>query len=223
MAEIGRWNNHKFEVSPSIIRSFTDLQIKGSSETEDKESGGEKYVSRKNAKPIEVSFTIHLHAMLGCDVQSEAVAFVGEARAGKKDYFYLGNQKLFTYQLMLTDATISHVEIIPGGKWASANVQITMKQCDNPSGSGGSSGGGSSGGGSSSGGGGTSGKKTVTPTKTTTAKTVASALTTATKTAVSAGLAAIKKITNAAKKASASKTTGAASGGGGAKRVALIK
>uniref|UniRef100_UPI00266FE977 hypothetical protein n=1 Tax=uncultured Bilophila sp. TaxID=529385 RepID=UPI00266FE977 len=129
MAEIGRWNGHKFEVSSSLIRSFTGLQIKGSSETEDKESGNQKYVSRKNGKPVEVSFTIHLNARFGCDVRSEAMSLVSEAIAGKKDYFYVGNKKLVTCQLMLVDATVREIGLVNSGTWTQADVQVTMKQC----------------------------------------------------------------------------------------------
>ena len=169
MAEIGRWNGHKFEVSSSLIRSFTGLQIKGSSETEDKEDGSQKYVSRKKGKPVEVSFTIHLNARLGCNVRSEALKFVSEARAGKKDYFYVGNKKLVTCQLMLTDATVKEIGLINKGTWTQADVQVTMKQCSKNDGAsgGGSSSGGGGGGGSSSGG---SKKVAVKKTSTTTTK-----------------------------------------------------
>ena len=169
MAEIGRWNGHKFEVSSSLIRSFTGLQIKGSSETEDKEDGSQKYVSRKKGKPVEVSFTIHLNARLGCDVRSEALKFVSEARAGSKDYFYVGNKKLVTCQLMLTDATVKEIGLINKGTWTQADVQVTMKQCSKNDGAsgGGSSSGGGGGGGSSSGG---SKKVSVKKTSTTTTK-----------------------------------------------------
>lgn len=162
MAEIGRWNGHKFEVSSSLIRSFTGLQIKGSSETEDKEDGSQKYVSRKKGKPVEVSFTIHLNARLGCNVRSEALKFVSEARAGKKDYFYVGNKKLVTCQLMLTDATVKEIGLINKGTWTQADVQVTMKQCSKNDGA--------SGGGSGSVGGGGSKKVSVKKTSTTTTK-----------------------------------------------------
>ena len=162
MAEIGRWNGHKFEVSSSLIRSFTGLQIKGSSETEDKEDGSQKYVSRKKGKPVEVSFTIHLNARLGCNVRSEALKFVSEARAGKKDYFYVGNKKLVTCQLMLTDATVKEISLINKGTWTQADVQVTMKQCSKNDGA--------SGGGSGSVGGGGSKKVSVKKTSTTTTK-----------------------------------------------------
>ena len=156
MAEIGRWNGHKFEVSSSLIRSFTGLQIKGSSETEDKESGNQKYVSRKNGKPVEVSFTIHLNARFGCDVRSEAMSLVSEAIAGKKDYFYVGNKTLVTCQLMLVDATVREIGLVNSGTWTQADVQVTMKQCSKNDGN--------------SGGGSGSGKTSVKKTSTTTTK-----------------------------------------------------
>ena len=129
MAEIGRWNGHKFEVTPSVIRGFTGLQIKGSSETEDKTKSKQKYVARKNGKPAEVSFTINLNAMLGCNVRDEAMAFIADAEAGKKDYFYVGNAKLLTCKLMLVDASIKEIDIAAGSIWRRADVALTMKQC----------------------------------------------------------------------------------------------
>ena len=108
----------------------------------------------QNAKPAEISLTVVLNALTGCDVRKEALAFVSEAKAGKQDYFYVGNAKLVTAKLMLTDATISDVEITNGGKWVNAKVQLTMKQStkDNgsTSGSSGSSGSGGGGGGGGS-------------------------------------------------------------------------
>ncbi len=141
MAEIGRWSGHKFEVSSTLLRGFTGLSIKGSNETEDMDSGGQGYVSRKKGKPTEVSLTVGLNALTGCDVYSEAIQFVSEARDGQKDYFYVSNKKLVTCQLMLTEASVQEVEIASNGKWMRANVRLTMKQCSKNDGS---SGGGSS-------------------------------------------------------------------------------
>lgn len=167
MATIGKWHGHAFEVSSQIIRSFTDLTIKGSSETENKTSSGYGYVSRKNSKPAEIGITIWLSALTGCDPRSEATAFVNEANAGSSDYFYVGGQKLVPYKLMLTNADVTEVEIAPGGKWVSCKVKLTMKQCAVPDGTKTSS---SSGGGSSSSSSSSSSKKTSTKTssKTTT-------------------------------------------------------
>lgn len=215
MAEIGRWHNHIFEVSPSIIRSFTELQIRGASETEEKDDGGEKYVSRKNARPIEVSFSIALNALVGCDVQSEALTFVEEARAGNKDYFYIGNKKLFTHQLMLTDATVNQVEIAPGGKWIRANVQVTMKQCGKPATMSATNDGYANTAVASSGGGVITSKKvSVQQTKTTASKTVASALLSSTVSATNSAAAAIERIKTEAKTVTIARTVSGSGGGG---------
>lgn len=127
---MGRWGLYTFEVTPGVIRSFSDLSIKGSSETEEKESGGEKYVARKSGKPSEVSLTVQLNAMLGCDVRAEAMCLVEEATIGRTAYFYVGSSKLFVTQMMLTEASVSKVVMIPDGTWLSADVKLTLRQCE---------------------------------------------------------------------------------------------
>ncbi len=129
MAEIASWNGHSFTVSPKLIRSFTGLTIKGSSDTEDKTSDGQKYVSRKNSNPYEIALTAELNALTGCDVKAEALKFVEEALAGAKNYFYMDGKKLITCQLMLTEASVSETTIASNGTWISCKVNLTMKQC----------------------------------------------------------------------------------------------
>ena len=126
--EVGRWNGHHFAVSPKLIRGFTGLTIKGASDVEEKKKKKQVRVKRKNGKPTEVSFTIHLNAYVGVDVRKEALKFVDEARKGKKDYFYINNKKLVSCKLMLIEASVKEVEITPGGKWIKAEVQASMKQ-----------------------------------------------------------------------------------------------
>lgn len=128
MAETGKWYKHTFEVSESVIRGFSGLQIKSSSETEEKNAKKQKYVVRKNGKPFEVSLTVTLHAGLGNDVRTEAMAFLEEARTGASDYFYVGEEKLLPYKLILADATVKDCEISPTGQWVKAVVSLTMKQ-----------------------------------------------------------------------------------------------
>lgn len=142
MAEIGRWNNHVFEVAPNVIRGFGNLTIKGSSETDEKATGGQKYVSRKNGKPAEVSITAILSALTGSDVRAEALTFVNEARLGAKGYFYIGGKKLMTCPLMLTDAVVSEAVIAINAAWISCEVKLTLKQCGKYDGESGGSGGG---------------------------------------------------------------------------------
>ncbi len=183
MPEVGKWNSHTFVVSPNVIRSFTGLTIKGSSETEDKETGGQKYVSRKSGKPAEISLTVLLSALTGNDVRNEALAFVDEARRGSQGYFYVGGKKLVTCQLMLTDASISETQIASNGVWVGCKVQLTFKQSGKYDGeSGGSSGGSSRG-----------SKKTSVKKKTTTSSGILSAV----KGAVTGAISAVKKVAGA--------------------------
>jgi len=133
--EIARWHNHKFKVDAKSIRGFTGLQIKGHTETEDKVGGNQKFVSRKNSKPTEISLTAILDARLGCDVKTEALQFVSDAYNGCVDWFYLGSSKLATYKLMLTDATVKDIVLSAKGKWIIANVALTLKQCTQKNGS----------------------------------------------------------------------------------------
>lgn len=139
MAEIGRWNGHKFEISPSMILGFTGLTVKGSCETKDKTKSKQKYVARKNGKPSEVTLTVVLNAGLGCEVRTDAMKFISDATAGAKDYFYVGNSKLLACKLMLVDASIKEATVGDGNTWIHAEVSLTMKQCDK-GGSSGSSG-----------------------------------------------------------------------------------
>lgn len=127
--ETGRWNGHKFLISQKLIRGFSGLQIKGACELKDKSDSEQGYVAKKGGSPIEVTLTIHLSAFTGCDVRAEAILLVREARAGKRDYFYVGNKKLISSRLMLTAANVSNVEISHKGTWTSADVALTMKQC----------------------------------------------------------------------------------------------
>ncbi|MGN0996010.1 MAG: hypothetical protein ACI4PG_03805 [Candidatus Ventricola sp.] len=126
--ETARWNGHIFEVSPSLVRSFSGLTVKGSTETDDKMSGKQKYAIRKNANPIEIGMTVLLSALTGCSVREEAMGLVSDAGSGEADYLYIGGEKLVQCTLMLTEASVSKTEIAPGGQWVSCSVKLTFKQ-----------------------------------------------------------------------------------------------
>ena len=132
---VGQWNEHEFKVSPTLIRGFSALKIKASSETEDVTDGAEKYVKFKNGNPSEVNLTVHLNKSLGCDVETEAMAFLDDASAGATGYFYIAGKKLVTCQLMLTDASIGEFALSPDGVWLSAEIQLTMKKASKDDGS----------------------------------------------------------------------------------------
>lgn len=221
MAEIGRWWTHTFEVSPTLIRGFSGLQVKGGSETDTKTSGKHKYVTWKNTKPMEISLTISLNHLMGCDVRAEAIDFVENAYCARTDYFYVGNKKLLQCKLMLVDATVKEITILPNGTWAKAQVSLTMKQANKYGSSSTST---ASSGSSSRGSSGGSSKKTSTKTKkkTTGKKTVVEVdaitgaaphvaktakVTNTIRSIVSAATKTIAKITSAAKKLTTKKKT----------------
>ena len=205
MAEIGHWANITFVVSSDVIRSFKDLTIEGSVETEEVTDNSIKYVKNKARQPTEVSLTVQLDARLGNDVRGLASDLVDGATYGREEYFYIAGKKLVPYKLKLVRASVSEIQMSSDGTWICCDVKMNMKQSGMPDQYAPSSPApASGGGGSSSGGGGYpaaqgSKKVTVTPTRTTTTKTVASALPASTKTAVSTAVSTISKITTAAK------------------------
>jgi hypothetical protein len=135
MAETGSWNGHVFTVSPNLIRGFDGLSIKGASETTAKTSGKQQYFARKSGKPVEATITVKLNAQTGCDVKTEALQFVSEARDGANNYFYVGSTKLVPCKLMLVEANVEETKIAPNGSWVSANVTLAFRQCSKNDGS----------------------------------------------------------------------------------------
>jgi len=130
MAIIGSWNGFDFEISPSVVRGFSGLTIKGSVETEDKVTSKQKYATMKNSAATEIGLNVVLNAYLGCDVREEAMNLVRAATAGAANYFYTGGKKLLDYKLMLISAEITEADIAPNGTWISAKVALKMKQAE---------------------------------------------------------------------------------------------
>lgn len=124
--EAGRWGAHTFEVSASLIRSFTDMSIERSVETDTKKDGSAQYVAVKQYKPKTHKITVHLRSATGCDVRNEAMAFVDDI--GKVDYFYVGGKKLFTCQMMLTQAQVTNIGMNGSAAWTTADVACTFTQ-----------------------------------------------------------------------------------------------
>lgn len=209
MAEIGRWNGRTFVVSPNLIRSFKGLTVRGSSETEEKISDKQKYVTRKNANPAEVSLAVLLNALVGSDVRGEAMILVEDARSGAADYFYVGGKKLLPCKLMLTEASVSETEIAASGVWVSCEVRLTMKQAGkyDTSASASTS---SSSTGSKKTSVKTNSAKTTTKTTTTVTAAASAALTANAALKVSSALNEVKRIISNAKKASSGSTGNAA-------------
>ena len=120
----------QFYANASQVRGLTDLTISSSIETEDKENGGTKYVSKKNSKGYEVSMKALFDARLGIeDVKKEAMALAEYGATGQTGYMYAKGEKLVTPIRMMTSAKVSNIRMTPKGVWISAEVQITLKTC----------------------------------------------------------------------------------------------
>lgn len=166
MAQIVAWNDISFSLGGTSINGVEDIEITGSCETEDSESGGEKFVKRKNGKPYEIEMKAILDARLGVNVQSMATKMTEAARCSQSGYFYAGSAKLFPCSFMMVEASISEIEINPNGVWTHCEVELKLKQSTMYSGQTSSSGGGSSGGGSSGSSSNKSSTKSYSPQKT---------------------------------------------------------
>lgn len=129
MTNMASWHGHKFQCSAKQIYSFTNLTLKVSSETEDKDKKKQKYVQRKNAKPYEITMTIILDRRFGISApKKEALKICEEARAGNEDYFYFAGTKVVDCKFMLVDATVENIEMLSNGKWIMCEVKCTWKQ-----------------------------------------------------------------------------------------------
>lgn len=144
-----QWHDVSFYANAQEVRGLIDFSISGSVETEDKESGGTKYVNKKNSKGYEASITAFFDKRLGIgDVKYEAMKLVDYGANGQKGYLYARGSKLVTSTLMLTSAKASKIVMTPNGTWISCQVALTLKMADklgssaNTSSTGGNSGGG---------------------------------------------------------------------------------
>lgn len=123
-----RWSGVTFCVRHDRVLGMKDITINATCETEDKDSGGEKFSKRKGGKPTEIALTALLNAKMGVNVQQEALAMQDAARNGTTDYMYTATAKLFPCLLMLTGAKISKVTLTPGGVWRSCEAALTFRQ-----------------------------------------------------------------------------------------------
>lgn len=192
MATIANWNGHTFEISPNLIRGFTDFTIKGSCETTTKNSNKQKYEEHKYGESPQIGMTIGLNAMTGVtDVFSEALEFVQEATDGACAYFYMGTKKLIPAKLILVSAEVTEVVHMPGEgcKWISCDVKVSFKQ------------------GTKNDGGGSNGSNKTSVKSTSAIELLAGALNAA-KGLVEKGLNGLKTLLSSAKAASTNKTAG---------------
>lgn len=130
MGIIAQWGEINIEITAENALLFKELKVTAEAETDDKTKNKQKYVAYKNGKPADVSFDLDVLAVFGQDVRQIVTLFLNAAQRGEKQYFYVGGEKIFPAQLMMTKAEASEIEISPSGKWVRAKIAISAKQAD---------------------------------------------------------------------------------------------
>ena len=126
------WSGHgviSFFANAEEIRSFKDLTISTSADTEDSEESGQKFIKKTNSGSYQISMTAVLNTALGVNVQEVALSMAEAARCGDTGYFYTGEAKLFPSKFMATEAKISDVRMNASGVWTRCEVSWTLRQC----------------------------------------------------------------------------------------------
>lgn len=137
----GEWGDFSFHVESGSIISVKDIGLSVSIETKEEtaKKTKEKYVSKKNRNPAEITMTGIFNKLLGVDdVRAKSWELMNIIRLGRKGYLYMGDSKLIAPMVMGTNAKTNKIEINPDGSWQYCEVSITFKQCgkygDNASG-----------------------------------------------------------------------------------------
>ena len=133
--ELVKFKNFVFEIKPDKIQSFNQWSITGQTNTEDKETDGQKYVSKKTRGTAEMEITAVLNYFAGADVKQTVLDMVEAANEGKEDFVYLCGKKLFTYKMMLTKAQAKDIRLAPNGEMIYAEVALSFRQSTKKNGS----------------------------------------------------------------------------------------
>ncbi len=131
MRQMLRFNNHIFYVRGRNIKSFRDLKIKATVNTEEVEDAGDRYVRKKTNGSIEVNFVAIFSTLVENDVKYESLNLIQAAQSGESGYLYFADGgQVWPFALMVTEAEMNECIIGAGGIWTYATVRVTMKQCE---------------------------------------------------------------------------------------------
>lgn len=125
---IAQFENLKFGISSSTALLINNIKMSAECETEDQTDSSQQYVSAKNGKPLQITFTAIIDANLGGDVKENVVYLMNGAQRSLQGYFYIAGAKVFPFKMMLKKAETEEVKLSPSGKWVKTNVNITLKQ-----------------------------------------------------------------------------------------------
>ena len=129
--DIVTWSGNggiSFFVKPKTIQGIKGFNIHSSTDTEDMENDGEKFIQKKNAGSIEITLNAELNGFVGADVKGIADRAIDAARRGEIGYFYCYGKKMYASQFMMTSAEANDIVLNSKGGWISCTLNMTLKQ-----------------------------------------------------------------------------------------------
>ena len=125
---IAQFEKLVFGLSANTALLLNNIKLSAECETDSQSDNSQQYVTAKNGKPLQVTFTAIIDANLGSDVKESVVYALDGAQRGLQGYFYIAGEKVFPFKVMLVKADTEEIKLSPAGEWVKTNVSITLKQ-----------------------------------------------------------------------------------------------
>ena len=127
MALVGSYGPKRFVVSKKKIYTVSDVNLSSSIEFEDKENGkGIPIKRKKKENGEEITINIKLVSQC-CDVMDEFYSWKSLKSKAVPYYLLLGNRKLSTYKLVITNVSMSDIRMSAGKEVvSSATLAVTF-------------------------------------------------------------------------------------------------
>ena len=111
MALVGSYGPKRFVVSKKIIYTVSDISLSSSIEFEDKENGkGIPIKRKKKENGEEITVNIKLVSQC-CNVMDEFNSWKSLKAKAVPFYFLLGNRKLSTHKLVITNVSLADIRM----------------------------------------------------------------------------------------------------------------
>lgn len=111
MALVGSYGPKRFVVSKKKIYTVSDMNLSSSIEFEDKENGkGIPIKRKKKENGEEITVNIKLVSQC-CNVMDEFNSWKSLKAKAVPYYFLLGNRKLSTYKLVITNVSLADIQL----------------------------------------------------------------------------------------------------------------
>lgn len=129
MSLVASYGPKRFVVSRKKIYTVSDASISSSIDFEEKENGKGVPIKRKKHDNGE-EFTVNTQLLREyVNVMDEFYSWKNIKTKAKAYYFVLGNRKISRYKLLVTNVSLSNIQMVPGGQTVnSATLAITFQE-----------------------------------------------------------------------------------------------